>query len=117
VTENLNYRADKLVGIFGARRITQQQANALGRTTEQPARPDAIANLVYGGDWGYKNLGNKANGDGWKYRGRGLIQVTGLNNYRSCGAALKLDLVATPELLEQELHAARSAAWFYTSRG
>ena len=111
VVESLNYTSGALVAVFG-KRITQQQANALGRTTAQPARQDAIANLVYA-----NRLGNKASGDGWKYRGRGLIQITGLDNYRACGAALKLDLVAKPELLELELQAARSAAWFYTSKG
>lgn len=116
VVENLNYQPDGLLETFG-RRITRQQAEALGRTAEHPARQDAIANLVYGGEWGRDNLGNKSNGDGWKYRGRGLIQVTGLDNYRACGAALKLDLVSEPELLEQDMQAARSAAWFYTSRG
>jgi putative chitinase len=111
VAENLNYTPAALVSTFG-KRITQQQADALGRTTTHPARQDAIANLVYS-----KRLGNSAPGDGWKYRGRGLIQITGLDNYRTCGAALKLDLVTSPQLLEQELHAARSAAWFYTSKG
>jgi putative chitinase len=111
VVENLNYTPAALVATFG-KRITQQQANALGRTTQHAARQDAIANLVYS-----NRLGNKAAGDGWKYRGRGLIQITGLENYRFCGAALKLDLVSAPEQLEQELQAARSAAWFYTSKG
>lgn len=111
VVESLNYTPGALVTVFG-KRITQQQANALGRTTQQPARQDAIANLVYA-----SRLGNKASGDGWKYRGRGLIQITGLDNYRACGAALKLDLLTKPELLELDQHAARSAAWFYTSKG
>lgn len=111
VVESLNYTQGALVAVFG-KRITQQQANALGRTIAQSARQDAIANLVYA-----NRLGNKASGDGWKYRGRGLIQITGLDNYRACGAALKLDLVTKPELLELELQAARSAAWFYTSKG
>ncbi|MGL4855861.1 glycoside hydrolase family 19 protein, partial [Plesiomonas sp.] len=100
-----------LVATFG-KRITQLQANDYGRTTGHPANQEAIANLVYG-----DRLGNKGAGDGWKYRGRGLIQITGLDNYRACGAALKLDLLTKPELLELELQAARSAAWFYTSKG
>lgn len=111
VVESLNYTPAALVATFG-KRITQQQADALGRTTQHAARQDAIANLVYS-----NRLGNKAAGDGWKYRGRGLIQITGLDNYRTCGAALKIDLVSAPEQLEQDLHAARSAAWFYTSKG
>ncbi|TBL40733.1 glycoside hydrolase family 19 protein [Hafnia alvei] len=111
IVESLNYTSGALVAVFG-KRITQQQAKALGRTATQPARQDAIANLVYA-----NRLGNKAAGDGWKYRGRGLIQITGLDNYRACGATLKLDLVTKPELLELELQAARSAAWFYTSKG
>ncbi|MGK7368447.1 glycoside hydrolase family 19 protein, partial [Salmonella enterica] len=95
------------------KRLTPYQCEMLGRIDgRQVAHQPQIANLVYGG-----RMGNKDAGDGWKYRGRGLIQITGLHNYRICGAALKLDLVTSPELLEQELQAARSAAWFYTSKG
>lgn len=117
LVESLNYAADRLVPVFGSRRITEQQAAALGRTKTQAANQQAIANLVYGGGWGKRNLGNQAAGDGWKYRGRGLKQITGLTNYRDCGIALKVDLVIQSELLEQDSYAARSAAWFYVAKG
>ncbi|MGR7184874.1 glycoside hydrolase family 19 protein [Klebsiella aerogenes] len=117
LVENLNYAAESLVPTFGKHRITAQQAAALGRTATQSANQRAIANLVYGGEWGKKNLGNQVAGDGWKYRGRGLKQITGLSNYRKCGLALKLDLVTQPELLEQDENAARSAAWFFATCG
>lgn len=66
---------------------------------------------------GRKDLGNTVVGDGSKYRGRGLIQITGRANYMACGEGLSLDLIKQPELLEKPQHACMSAAWFWASRG
>lgn len=112
VIESFNYSVAGLKATFG-KRLTAYQCEMLGRVDgQQVAHQPQIANLAYGG-----RMGNKEPGDGWAFRGRGLIQVTGRENYAKCGAALKLDLVGNPSQLESNINAARSAAWFYTSSG
>ena len=78
-------------------------------------RQQQIANLAYGGRYGN---GDAASGDGWRYRGRGLKQITFKDNHRDCGRALDVDLIANPGLLAtDDALAARSAAWFWSARG
>lgn len=76
--------------------------------------PEKLANRAYAGRGGN---GDEATGDGWRYRGRGLIQVTFRDNYFRCGKALGLDLIATPDLLLEYVNAARSAAWYWQTNG
>lgn len=112
VLENFNYSVAGLKATFG-KRLTSYQCEMLGRIEgQQVAHQPQIANLVYGG-----RMGNKELGDGWAFRGRGLIQITGRENYTKCGAVLKLDLVGNPAQLEEGANAARSAAWFYVTSG
>ncbi|WP_314140408.1 glycoside hydrolase family 19 protein [Buttiauxella noackiae] len=76
--------------------------------------PEKLANRAYAGRGGN---GNERSGDGWRFRGRGLIQVTFRNNYLACGRALGLDLISDPDQLLNYHQAARSAAWYWQSNG
>jgi len=92
IVESLNYAASALVSKFG-KRITSAQANTYGRTAAHPANQEMIGNIIYGGAWGANNLGNTQPGDGFKYRGRGLVQTTGRRLYEIFGYADNPDAV------------------------
>lgn len=101
--ESLNYSVDALLGNFSRARISAADAQRLGRKPgEGPlseARQIQIANKVYGGEWGRKNLGNTGPSDGWLYRGGGLPQTTGRRNYLEVSKLTAVDLVARPDLI------------------
>lgn len=104
--ENLNYSADSLKAVFGK--------YFPGNLNESYARkPEKIANKVYGGRMGN---GNEASGDGWKFRGRGYIQLTGKVNYQAFSTAIGEDCVATPDLVATKYPLA-SAGWFFSKNG
>jgi putative chitinase len=115
--EGLNYSVDALLRTFGRHRISEADARRFGRTATQRADQVALANILYGGDWGRRHLGNTQPGDGSRFIGRGLKQLTGRDNYRRCGQAIGLDLVGKPELLVEPGPAALSAGWFWQTNG
>lgn len=119
VEESLNYAADALAKLFGRHRISLADAQKFGRTKDHPAHQNALANILYGGEWGLKNLGNTDAGDGWKFRGRGLKQLTGRDNYRRFSRAWLGDesVLADPDQVAKPAGAVASAIWFWASRG
>lgn len=106
--ENLRYSAKRLCQVWPKRFPSLQVAAPYANN------PEKLANRVYAGRLGN---GDEASGDGWRYRGRGLIQLTGRSNYASCGKALDIDLDETPDVLAEPTTASLSAAWFWSSRG
>lgn len=107
VSENLNYSAKALYAVF--RKYFPSLAVAEGYARQ----PEKIANKVYASRMGN---GDEASGEGWKYRGRGLIQLTGKDNYRSFSADAGQDFVANPDLVTQPEWALASACWFWKKR-
>lgn len=103
VNENLNYGAKGLRNIFGKYFPTDDKALLYER------KPEKIANLVYGGRMGN---GAESTGEGYKFRGRGYIQLTGKDNYDALGKAIGEDLVANPDLVATK-YPLMSAAWFF----
>lgn len=118
LVESFDYAVPALASRFG-KRITPALAAQLGRQPGERMVPlerqARIASIVYAKRYGN---GEAASGDGWRYRGRGLKQITFLANYEACGQALGADLVAHPDWLgTNDSLAARSAAWFWYANG
>lgn len=105
--ENLNYSAKGLMGIFKKYFPTEALANAYAR------KPEKIANRVYGGRMGN---GLEASGEGYKFRGRGYIQLTGKQNYTAFDASVPESIVDNPDLVATKYPLA-SAAWFWSKNG
>ncbi|MDI6838265.1 MAG: hypothetical protein QMD99_21455 [Rhizobiaceae bacterium] len=102
LSESLNYSVAGLLKTFGRHRISEADAKRYGRGTDgRKADQKSIANLVYGGAWGEKNLGNTRPDDGWDYRGSGPGQVTGRANFARVEKETGLPVVSDPDLLRQ----------------
>lgn len=104
--ENLNYRAETLMKLWPRRFPTLEVANQYARN------PKKIANMVYANRMGNRD---EASGDGYRFRGRGCIQLTGHANYFHAGQALGVDLVMEPELVATPQYAALTAGWFWST--
>ena len=106
--ENLNYSAKGLVGTFKKYFPTEAVAKQYER------RPEMIANRVYANRMGN---GDEASGEGWYFRGRGIVQITGKNNYTKCSQSLFESnvLVENPDLLLESEYAIHSACWFWSA--
>lgn len=104
--ENLNYSAEGLMRTWPSRFTTKEIADQYAR---QPAK---IAGKVYNG-----RLGNTSEEEAAKYLGRGLIQLTGKENYANCGSGIGVDLIGNPDRLLDPKYAALSAGWFWNKKG
>ena len=105
--EGLNYSASRLMAVWPSRFPNLDVANQYANN------PEKLANKVYGGR---ADLGNTQDGDGFKFHGRGVIQLTGRSNYIVCGQALGIPLDETPELTLQPEWAVMSAGWFWNKK-
>jgi len=108
LVESLNYSAARLVKVWPKRFPTLDAATPYAQNEQK------LGNFVYANRLGN---GDMSSGDGFRYRGRGLIQLTGRSNYAAAGKAIGADLVGNPEFLQQPAYAVLSAAWFWQSHG
>lgn len=110
--ENLNYRAATLLKLF-----PRTQRRVWGFTPEEAAeyerQPRKIANRIYGNRM---NNRDEASGDGWRFRGRGILQLTGAANYHHAGQGLGVDFIMEPDLVATPQYAALTAGWFWNTQ-
>ncbi|MEG3789117.1 XVIPCD domain-containing protein [Lysobacter sp. CCNWLW3] len=111
--ENLGYSAERLHEVFPDRNGMNTLAEA--RDVVRGGR-EQIAETIYGGRWGRDNLGNTEPGDGWRFHGRGYVQLTGRDNYERAGRELGLDLATNPDLASDRANAANIAVHYWQSR-
>ena len=107
IEENLNYSATALVKIFPSR-FTKEDSLIYQR------KPEMIANKAYANRYGN---GDEQSGDGWKYRGRGGIQITFKDNYKELSTDWNIDVLSDPDMLLLPDYAVRSACWFWWTKG
>jgi putative chitinase len=105
--ENLNYKPETLQRLFGHKFKP-------GEVEVYAHNPQKIANRIYSSRMGNRD---EASGDGWRYHGRGCIQLTGHDNYWHCGQSCGQDFVMHPELVATPMYAAMSAGWFWKTHG
>jgi len=104
ISENLNYSAERLLVIFPKYFISNEDANRYARN------PQKIANRVYANRM---SNGSETSGMGWKYRGRGFIQITGYSNYFMLSKDTRINFLDNPDLLLEEANSMISALWFW----
>ena len=107
ISENLNYKSERLLAIFPKYFGDLSSIYFAGK-------PEKIANRVYANRMGN---GNELSGEGWKYRGRGFLQITGKDNYFRLSNDTDLDCLKNPDLLLEEPNAMISALWFWDLKG
>jgi putative chitinase len=105
LVENLNYSALGLMRTWASRFPDLETADKYAHNAEK------IANKVYSG-----RMGNTEDGDGFAYRGRGIFQLTGKENYKNCSDGIGVDLITNPELLQEPRCATLSAGWYWNKR-
>ncbi len=119
--ESLNYSVQGLLSTFSRQRISATDALRLGRKKGEPPlsqdRQMQIANIIYGGEYGRRNLGNTQDGDGWAFRGAPMLQLTGRDNWTAYSRFANRRLEGLASWLMTPEGAADNAGWFWRTKG